>query len=272
MKIRTILLAFILACLSSFALAAPSQCPQHYFGGQAPDILNEKLAPKTQEICYQKYGIIHSGLTRTALVSGEHLTREELTKPHAKRPNNFHPDPNLPPTDRAELKDYEGSGFDRGHMSPVGDMADITSQKESFSLANMIPQDHPLNTKMWEGIEVATRDLAKNEGELYVITGPIFLGSNLKRINGRVMVPTYVYKAIYDPQKKQAAAYFVANTSDPRYAVVSVAEVEKLSGIKLFPSLADEVKQSPMALPVPEPTTHIKVTQDQTIVPQKPTP
>ena len=272
MKTRAILLAFILACLSSLALAASSQCPQHYFGGQAPDILNEKLAQKTQEICYQKYGLIHSGITRTALVSGEHLTREELTKPHAQRLDKFHPDPNLPPADRAELKDYARSGYDRGHMSPVGDMADSSSQQESFSLANMIPQNHDLNTKLWEGIEVATRDFAKDSGELYVITGPIFLGANLKRLNGRVLIPTYVYKAIYDPQKKQAAVYFVANTAGGHYAVISVAEAEQLAGISLFPALANEVKQAPLALPVPKPNTHIKVTQDQTIVPKKPTP
>jgi endonuclease G len=272
MKTRAILFALLLAFFSTFALAAQSLCPQHYLGGQAPDILNAKLAPKNQEICYQKYGLIHSGITRTALVSGEHLTREELTKPRAKRKNNFHPDPNLPPADRAELEDYEHSGYDRGHMAPVGDMADSTSQKESFSLANMIPQNHKNNTQLWEGIEQATRNLTKTSGELYVITGPIFLGSKLKRINGRVLVPTYVYKAIYDPQKKQAAVYFVKNAPGGRYAVVSVAEVEELAGISLFPALANEAKLSPMALPTPKPTTRIKVIKDKTIVPKKSTP
>jgi endonuclease G len=272
LKIRSILLALILAFLASFANAAPSQCPQHYFGGQAPDILNEKLAPKTQEICYQKYGIIHSGISRTPLTSAEHLTRDELTKPRAIRKDNFHPDPNLRLADRAELADYSQSGYDRGHMSPAGDMPDERSQQESFSLANMIPQDHDLNTKLWEGIEEATRALAKTSGELYVITGPIFYGSNLKSLNGRVLVPTYVYKAIYDPQKKQAAAYFVENTAGGRYAVVSAAQVEQLAGISLFPALPEKVKQPPMELPAPKPTTHITIIKDQTIVPEKPTP
>ena len=272
MKTRALVLALCLAFLSSLALAAPSACPQNYLGGQAPDILNAKLTPKTQEICYQKYGVIHSGITRTPLVSGEHLTRAELTKPHADRKDRFHPDPNLKPADRAELKDYEGSHYDRGHMSPVGDMADEEAQHESFSLANMIPQDHDLNTKLWEGIEVATRDLAKDSGELYVVTGPIFLGSNLKQMHGRVLVPTYVYKAIYDPQQKQAAAYLVANAPGGHYAVVSVSEVENLTGINLFPALATEVKQTPMPLPVPKPTTHVKVIKDQGIVPEESAP
>lgn len=268
MKTRAILLALLLIFLSTFALAAQTQCPQHYFGGQAPDILNEKLAPKTQEICYQKYGIIHSGITRTAIVSGEHLTREELTKPRAKRKNRFHPDPNLRPEDRAELADYAKSGFDRGHMSPVGDMANEKSQYESFSLANMIPQNPKNNRNLWEGIEGATRELAKAGGELYVVTGPVFYGSQLKRLNGRVLVPTYVFKAIYDPTQKLAAAYFAANAAGERYAVISIAEVEKLTGLSIFPALEEKVKQSPMALPKPTPNTGIKVIEDKTIVPK----
>ena len=74
-------------------------------------------------------------------------------------------------------------------------------------------------------------------GELYVVTGPIFYGSDLKKLNGRVLVPTYIFKAIYDPAQKQAAAYLVANADTGRYAVVSIAEVEKLSGISIFPAL-----------------------------------
>jgi len=157
-------------------------------------------------------------------------------------------------------------------MAPAGDMPDEKPQRESFSLANMIPQDHNLNTKLWEGIETATRNLAKNSGELYVVTGPIFYGSDLKRINGRVLVPTYVYKAIYDPRRNQAAAYFAVNAPGNRYAVVSIAEVEQLAGIALFPALAHEVKQTPMALPAPKPSTRATVILDQSIVPQKPTP
>ena len=272
MKTRAAVLVLLLIFLSTFALAAQTTCPQHYWGGQAPDIVNEKLAPKTREVCYRLYALIHSGISRTPLISAEHLTAEVLKRKSSKRPNNFHPDPNISPADRAELKDYARSGYDRGHMAPAGDMPDQRPKMECFSLANMIPQDHNLNTKLWVGIEAATRSLAKTSGELYVVTGPIFYGSDLKRINGRVLVPTYVYKAIYDPRRNQAAAYFAVNTPGNRYAVVSIAEVEQLAGISLFPALANEVKQTPMALPTPRSTTRTTVIRDQTIVPKKPTP
>lgn len=148
-KIQAFVVAALLALVSSLAIAASTECPQHYLDGQTPDFLNDKLAAKTQQICYQAYGLIHSGITRTPLTAAEHLTKEKLTTPHPGRKNTFHPDPNLPPSDRAELEDYKGTRYDRGHQAPSGDMPDEKSQYESFSLANMIPQDPNSNRNLW---------------------------------------------------------------------------------------------------------------------------
>jgi endonuclease G len=79
MKAKSLAFALFFILLSSLAIAAPTDRPQHYFGGQAPDIVNEKLAGKTQQVCYRGYGLIHSGISRTPVVSAEHLTRESIT-------------------------------------------------------------------------------------------------------------------------------------------------------------------------------------------------
>jgi endonuclease G, mitochondrial len=101
-----------------------------------------------------------------------------------------------------------------------------------------------------------------------VITGPIFSGSALKRLNGRVLVPTHIFKAIYDPSRKQAAAYLVANAEGERYTVISIAELEELAGISLFPALANAAKKSPMALPTLKSTNKTFI-EDKSIVPKK---
>ena len=77
---------------------------------------------------------------------------------------------------------YRRSGYDRGHMTPSGDMPDEHAQQQTFSLANMVPQTAALNRGVWEGIESAVRDLAVRQGELYVVTGPVFAGQELKSI------------------------------------------------------------------------------------------
>jgi endonuclease G len=269
MKTKTFIFSLIFLVCAAFPVAAKTRCNLQYLNGRAPYFLNGKLTVKTLQICYLGYDLIYSGVTRTPMTSAEHLTRQRLTVRHPRRVNAFHPDPNITAADRSELKDYARSGYDRGHMAPSGDMATAQEQEESFSLGNMVPQNHNNNTQLWEGIEAATRALAKHDGELYTVTGPIFYGSLLKRINGRVLVPTYIYKAVYDPRRNQAAAYLVKNAPGMHYAVISIAELESLSGIDPFPSLPENVKQKAMELPAPRAHSRHPGIQDPRVVPHK---
>lgn len=144
--------------LSTILWASPSACPEHYPQGEAPDIVNQKLAAKTRELCNTGYAGLHSGVTRTPLYSAEHLTAERLGQGRGlRRVNSFHPDERLAPSERSELSDYARSGYDRGHIAPSGDMFDPRSQDESFSLANMIPQEPSVNRGIWERIEAGVR-------------------------------------------------------------------------------------------------------------------
>ena len=232
--------------------AAPSACGQHYAQGAAPDILNSQLSSGTRELCYGGFGVMHSKLSRTALWSAEHLTRARLDQARGLiRASKFHVEDRLPADERAELRDYAKSGYDRGHLAPSADMPDMRQQQESFSLANMVPQNPENNRVLWEGIESATRSMAKQRGELYVISGPMFQGSSLKQLNGRVLVPTHLFKVIYDPRTSEAGAYVVQNVATSNYETMSVAALERMAGINLFPAMPDSVKQRPMQLPAP---------------------
>ncbi|MES2356242.1 MAG: DNA/RNA non-specific endonuclease [Pseudomonadota bacterium] len=245
----------IITSLSIPAHASSSACPTHYLNNDAPEITDETIASKAREICFLSFGVMHSGITRTPLWSAEHLTRDSVENAkEIERVNRFHAEDSLPMDERAELKDYARSGFDRGHMAPSGDMPNRESQAESFSLANMVPQNPKNNRYLWEGIESAVRRLAIKRGELFVLTGPLFEGDKLQQLNGHVMVPTHFYKIIYDPKRGEAAAYLVENNARHEYSTVSVAELEKLAGINFFPSLPSKKKQAKLDLP--EPTPH----------------
>jgi endonuclease G, mitochondrial len=252
--------SYLVAVLSLFMAvavsnAAQTHCPDHFAGGQAPDLVNQKLSGKSREVCYSEFGLLHSGITRTPLYSAEHLTRNRLGLAKTMRRNSkFFPDPNIPLSERAELLNYARSGYDRGHVAPSGDMPDAKSQQECFSLANMIPQDPKNNRGVWEGIESAVRTLARERGELYVVTGPIYQGAQLQRIGGVVMVPTQLFKAVYDPRTKEAGAYLIDNTGTARPETITIAELEKVTGISVFPSVSDSVKNRPMRLS--EPNAH----------------
>ncbi len=246
---KILLQAAFVASLLAPALVLASGCPDHYADGRAPEIRNPKLAVATRELCYGVFGIMHSGVTRTPLWSAENLRAENIASAQGlKRDNAFHAEPRLPRSQRAELDDYARSGFDRGHMAPNGDMPDRRSQRESFTLANMVPQDGDHNRHIWAPIEGAVRKMAKKEGQLYVITGPAFLGTNLRKV-GNVLVPSHLYKVVYSPRQKAAAAWFTENRSNAPIQVIPVAELERIVGIEFLPSLSRQQKERMLNLP-----------------------
>ena len=67
-----------------------------------------------------------------------------LTSTHIRgtfnRTNDFREDYKVK-TGSASLSDYKGSGYDRGHLAPAGDMKwSSTAMSESFFMSNMSPQ------------------------------------------------------------------------------------------------------------------------------------
>ena len=249
-------LLLVLAALATPAAALaqpPAACPQNSPGGRLPVLVNPRLAPRTTLLCNDAYAALASGLTHGPLWSAEHLTAASLAVARTTtREGEFHPDDRLPPADQAQLEDYRGSGFDRGHMTPSGDMPGEQAQQQSFSLANMVPQTAVLNRGVWEGIESAVRDLAVGEGELFVVTGPAFAGRRLKSIGpDAVLVPSSTWKAVYDPRTGGAGVYVCHNTTRPACSTVSVATLVQGVGIDPFPALPPAAKATLMPLPPP---------------------
>jgi endonuclease G len=246
---------FLSLAVSFSAFASNSACPNHFAGGQAPDLVNPKLAQQTRELCSSSFAVLHSGVARTPLWSAEHLTPEHLEAARRmKRENTFHADDRLPDSERSNLKDFVRSGYDRGHMSPSGDMPNATAQYESFALSNMIPQDPDNNRNLWEGVESAVRAHVNEAGELYVVTGPVYgTGGSLKRMNGRVLIPNQIFKAVYDKKRQQAGVYLVNNAPGMNYKIISLQDLERISGIRAFPAAPQSVQTHASELPVPTP-------------------
>lgn len=234
--------------------AAGTSCPQFFVGGTAPDILKETLVQRTVEVCYSDFGVMHSGVTAGPLWSAQSLTGEAVRAAKAvARVDDFFAEPSVPAADRADLSDYSRSGYDRGHLAPSADMSTVRAQAESFTLANMVPQTPALNRKLWANIESTTRGLALSYGQVYVVTGPAFVGSSLKRIGGRVLVPTSTFKAVYVPSMGAAGVWWADNAAaGDRYEVISVEELRRRISVDVFPSVPENVKSIAAVLPAPK--------------------
>ena len=251
--------AFIKAIVISFSVLFSltawandfRDCGQNFYKATAPDYLEQKLLNNSVPLCFNGFATLYSGVSKTPLWSAEHLTRDRLSQAeNIPREDSFHPESRLPSSMRAQLSDYKGSGYDRGHLAPNGDMANVKQQYDSFSLANIIPQSPENNRYLWRNIESVTRYLTKKHGEVYVVTGVVFKGRKISQLNNRVLIPTHVFKAVYVPSTGQAGVYYAPNDDSERVEIISIDELALRSGIDAFPCIAPNAKSEAMPLPV----------------------
>ena len=123
--------------IAAKAEKAAAVAAEHFPGGVAPKILNPKLTEKVHELRNAEYSVTYSGVSRTPLVSSEHLTKEAIERAatKGKRANDFRADMRLPADQRAELSDYKGYvNSSRGHMAPNSDMSTRAARQQLVPL------------------------------------------------------------------------------------------------------------------------------------------
>jgi endonuclease G len=179
------------------------------------------------------------------------------------RRDNFKPDPELG-SQSAQLSDYKGSGFDRGHQRPARDSVNQESMDESFLLSNMTPQTNELNTRAWNLLEQATWEVVQATGaKATIFTGGMFLDAQGNKLpddqvqwigaNGqkRVAVPTHSFKAVLlqmPDGKVQSYAFICPNVTNVGNKLeeqasflkahrVSIDQIEGKLGEDLFSAL-----------------------------------
>lgn len=165
----------------------------------------------THYVCRGGYVLEHNSIDKIPLWVCERVTAGEITG-NAKRRNVFKADPLLPAGERAELEDYKGSGYDRGHMAPAGNQAASQGLKdETFYLSNMSPQvGQGFNQNIWATLEDLSREwVSASGGSEWIITGGFFhdeAEENAATADGMieyyvigpgaVAVPTHFYKIV----------------------------------------------------------------------------
>lgn len=261
-KLFVLLLSAVMAnCLAAQALYQPkfSACRMHFAGGEPPKIDQSLIPGRLRELCFEAFAVLHSGQSKTPVWVAQRLDPEALAKAQQlPRSGRFYPEARLPVAERASLEDYHGSGWDRGHMAPAGDMWSETTMAQSFSLANTVPQAADLNRGVWADYEKSTRRYVRRVGHaVYVITGPFYrraiAHSGLKVATGQdaatvahigpssVWVPDAVFKLVYDPIQQRAWAYWSENRNDTKAATpISLQQLRKRLPHQWLPHLANE--------------------------------
>jgi endonuclease G, mitochondrial len=241
---------------ANVAAAQPfSACANEFWQQRPPEVA--AVGP-FYALCASHFATLYSSRTETPVYSAEHLTGQQVADAiHIPRHDDFHEDDRLPISDGATLDEYRGSGYDRGHMAPSGDEPDARSQYESFALSNMVPQDANDNRYLWADIETAVRELVLAGGdEIYVVTGPLFNPNGALALHGRLEVPTFIFKAVYDPAGGFAGVYVARNAPGWKFWKLSISDFQSRFGIEPFPGLQASILASGNALPDPLSARH----------------
>ena len=234
-------LPFLLLSVSTANHAAFDAC-RDYFPNQNPPKVSTSPG-KIRDLCMSDFAILHSGESKTPVFVVERMSRATLIDAQdEERTDRFYEEARLPSSHRARLEDYKGSGYDRGHMAPAADMPSPEGMTQSFSLANMTPQVPAINRGIWaKNVEKATRKyVMRAKGDVYVFTGATF-SDNPRTIGaGRVWVPDYLYKLVYDEAQNRAWAFWVANRDDMAMGQppITYEELVKRTGIEFLPGIS----------------------------------
>ena len=156
---------------------------------------------------------------------------------------------------------YGVSGYDRGHQLPSADrLCNTAANEQTFYFTNITPQNHDLNTYVWEKTEAHIRGLVSTNDTLYVVTGCVLQTAAdpeikyLKDNEGKnVAIPKAYFKVVlkYKPGEGNngyaAIGFWFENRSYgdvnlSRSYARSVDDIEKLTGFDFFCNLDDNIE------------------------------
>lgn len=206
------------------------------------------------------------------LITPASVSAKTATRDHSK----FYSNDSIAEAFRATNADYSSiKGISRGHLAPAQFHKDSqTAMDSTFDLSlNAVPQDMASNASDWMRVENLCKKLTKDFAALYVVTGPLFVPKTVpgKRPNDpprtvveydvigshAVAMPTHLFKSILAEAHDgtTAIATFVVpnaplNEERPLTSfLVPKEQVEKWSGLQLFPIATDSAKAPQMARP-----------------------
>lgn len=174
------------------------------------------------------------------------LTAKNISISAASRRDRFLPDPLLVKKGITPLfpTAYAGTLYDRGHLAPSADFEWSQEANDStFVMTNMAPQARSLNRQAWKYLESRVRKWACTEGELQIVTGPVF-DDNLEKLPSGVSIPKRFFKVVLDNTPPRKSVGFIYNQDDStdvyKSRAIPVDVVEKIVGFDFFSNIAKD--------------------------------
>ncbi len=204
--------------------------------------LPRKAGSTNEVVTRTAYTLSYDDPHEVAAWVGYSLRPEHLRDCVGRSPK-FFVDPDLR-AGSATPEDYRGSGFDRGHLAPAGDMKwSAAAMRESFYYSNITPQRPGMNRGKWMQLETLVRAWAKSHDEVIVITGPVLNDVTQEIGHSRVAVPAQHFKVLLATKGgvRKAIAFLMGQSPSDRDLItyaLPVRAIEQLTGWDFFPHLS----------------------------------
>ena len=169
-----------------------------------------------------------------------HLTAAHTRGQNYRDGMDFYEDMEVP-APRATSDDYYRSKFDNKWSEKA--------QRQTFLYSNMCPQNHELNKGDWNDLEIQCRYWAKELGDIYIVTGPIFYNGVKQTIGShKVAVPDAFFKVLLSDNRKTKAIGFIypnkGGHKDMNEYITSIDEVERITSMDFFSMLDDRLEEN----------------------------
>lgn len=203
---------------------------------------------KSQIISHSGYTVSYNADYKIANWVAYELTATEAIGT-VSRSNAWAPNPSVNGP-QAEGFDYNGSGWDRGHLAPAGDMKwSSTAMDESFYYTNIVPQNKNLNGGDWRILEENCRELAKKYEKVYIASGGIVKEKAYGTIGkNKVTVPDAFFKVLLTEVQGtySGIGFYFRNEAGhlklSQYAR-TIDEIEQITNMDFFSALPDEIEK-----------------------------
>lgn len=190
-----------------------------------------------------------------------HIISPDILNGAISRSNDFRKDPKITTGTAVEEDyflritndkgtiDYDGFGWDRGHLAPSADFRwSAKALSESYFYSNMSPQIPDFNRKSWAELENSLRAYVYREQvPLYVVTGGVLTDDLpvITRSIQKVAIPKFFWKVAVDLVHKRGIAFLMPHeflAYPTAHYATTVKEIEQLTGIDFYPTLADDLE------------------------------
>ncbi|KAK0687988.1 NUCG Endonuclease, partial [Pygoscelis papua] len=241
-----------LPLVPAVAAAGPPALP----GSGRAELTKYGLPGLAQLRSRESYVLCYDPRSRSALWVIEQLNRETLGGTSDRAACDFQEDDSVHEYHRATNGDYRGSGFDRGHLAAAANHKwSQKAMRDTFYLSNVAPQDPHLNQNAWNNLEKYSRSLARNNKNVYVCTGPLYLprmeadGKMYVKYQvigkNNVAVPTHFFKVLILEKESgeiELRSYVMPNSPvDEKIPLerflVPIESIERASGLLFVPNI-----------------------------------